>query len=266
MTRKTILLTGATGSVGTLIRPLLLPHYDLRLTGRGETGSTSRGETYQAGDLCDPAFVDKIVEGVDGVIHLAGLVAPAVSFEDTLGPNYRAVLLLLEALHRHAVRRLVFASSHHIIGMLPADRTWEDDAPIVPDSYYGLSKAFGEAACGMFALRYGIRTLVVRIGNADPQIVDGRRERIWTSGRDLTQLIVRGIEDPDLTYAVVNGVSSCTDPLLGLRSASPLGYLPDDRSADHHGPAFRPYSALTEEEGRGHVGGFFAKRELPKAT
>lgn len=266
MKRKTILLTGATGSVGKLIRPLLLARYDLRLTGRGEIGETSPGETYEVADLCDAAAVDRLVRGVDGVIHLAGLVAPGVSFTETLGPNYRAVLNVLEAMRSHGVNRHVFASSHHIIGMLPSDRAWETDAPVAPDSYYGLSKAFGEAACAMFAFRYGMRTLVVRIGNADPQIVDGRRERIWTSGRDLADLIACGLEDPDLTYAIVNGVSACDDPLLGLGAAEGLGYRPQDRSADHRASDFKPYAALSEEEGRGYVGGFFAKRDLPNAN
>jgi uronate dehydrogenase len=211
----------------------------------------------------EPDFALRLVYGMDGIVHLAGLVAPAVTFEQTLGPNYRAVLNLLEACRRKEVKRFVFASSHHIIGMLPADRAWDGDATIAPDSFYGLSKAFGEAACAMYATRFGIRTLVVRIGNADPAVADGRRERLWTSGRDLADLIEIGLTHPDLDYAIVNGVSRCDDALLATGTAAPFGYTPKDRSAAHRAIHFKPRASLTAQDGAGYVGGFFAVNELP---
>ncbi|WP_394890503.1 NAD-dependent epimerase/dehydratase family protein [Mesorhizobium sp. AaZ16] len=256
-------MTGATGSVGKLLRPLLRHSFDMRLTGRETILDLAEGEEFMAGDLVDPAFAQKTVEGMDGVIHLAGLVAPSVTFTQTLGPNYQAVLNLLEACRQQKVGRFVFASSHHIIGMLPADRPWDGDAPVAPDSFYGLSKAFGEAACAMYARRFGIQTLVVRIGNADPEIVDGRRERIWTSGRDLADLVTLGLTHPELDYAVVNGVSRCDDALLGFETAAPFGYEPKDSSAGNRASHFRSRETLTAQDGAAYVGGFFAVNELP---
>lgn len=263
MTRPKILMTGATGAVGKLLRPLLRERFEMRLSGRETILDLDDREEFIPGDLIDPAFCSALVEGVDGVIHMAGLVGPTLDFEATLGPNYRAVLNLLEACRKYGTKRFVFASSHHIIGMLPSDRAWDGDAPVAPDSFYGLSKAFGEAACAMYAKRFGIRTLVVRIGNADPEIVDGRRERIWTSGRDLADLVEIGLLHPDLEYAVVNGVSRCGDPLLGYGTAEPYGYAPRDSSEGHRAADFKPRESLTAGDGIEYVGGFFAVKDLP---
>ncbi|RUX21259.1 hypothetical protein EOA13_36970 [Mesorhizobium sp. M7A.F.Ca.US.011.01.1.1] len=93
-----------------------------------------------------------------------------------------------------------------------------------------MSKAFGEAACAMYALKFGIRTLVIRIGNADLAIVDGRRERIWISGADLVALVRQGMESRDLTYEIVNGVSNSEVPLLARRSTDQIEYEPVSHS------------------------------------
>jgi uronate dehydrogenase len=186
-----------------------------------------------------------------------------VSFEDTLNGNYRALLAMLEACRQEKVQRFVFASSHHIVGLLPSDRMYDEAAAPVPDGFYGLSKAFGEAACALYAHRFGIATLVVRIGNADPQIVDGRRERLWVSGRDLAQLITIGFTTPGLRYEVVHGVSQCPSPIFSNDAAERLGYRPADAAGDHHAPEFRALSELTEADGAAQVGGRFAADPLP---
>jgi uronate dehydrogenase len=148
--------------------------------------------------------------------------------------------------------------------MLPSNYTYNESAAPVPDSFYGLSKAFGEAACAMYAYRFGISTLVLRIGNADPQIVDGRRERLWISARDLAQLVKLGLTAPALQYEIANAVSNCPDPLLsGDTAAAKLGYQPQDYAVDHHAPAFRSLRDLTQQDGPGLVGGRFAADPLP---
>ena len=262
MTPKKILFTGAAGRVGQLLRPLLRARYAVRLCDLNDVGPLEPGEEFLQGNLADPAFAREAVAGTTGVVHLAGLVSPAVSFEDTLDPNYRAVLSLLEACRALSVKRFVFASSHHIVGLhRPGPLT--EQATVLPDGFYGLSKAFGEAACALYAQRFGIGSLVIRIGNADPRMSDGRRERMWISGRDLTQLIGIGLEHEPLDYEIVYGVSQCPDAIFPNEVATRLGYRPEDRAADHHAPNFRPMSALTPADGSDRVGGFFAEKELP---
>jgi uronate dehydrogenase len=256
-----ILVTGAAGKVGELLTPLLRESFALRLADIRAMPDAAEDEVVQ-GDLADPEIALKAVAGVAGVVHLAGLVASRVSFEDTLSGNYRALLSVLEACRAREVRRFVFASSHHILGLHPSDRVYDEASPILPDGFYGLSKAFGEAACAMYALRFGIATLVIRIGNADPQVVDARRERLWISGRDLCQLVRIGLSHENLRYEIVNGVSRCPSPLFSLESAERLGYRPNDYASAHHDPHFRPLADLTAADGYGHVGGRFAADPL----
>lgn len=262
MTKKRILLTGAAGRVGRLVRPLLQPSYALRLCDLAPLAPTADDDEIVRGDLADPAIAARAVEGVAGVVHLAGLVAAAVSFEDTLAPNYRAVLSLLEACRRGGVPRFVFASSHHIVGW-HAPATLPAAAPVAPDGFYGLSKAFGEAACALYARRFGIRTLIIRIGNADREVVDGRRERLWVSGRDLTQLIALGLEHAAVQCETVYGASNCPDPFFPNEEARRLGYRPQDHAAKHRAANFRPRAELGAADGAGHVGGQFAAADLP---
>lgn len=262
MTKKRILLTGAAGRVGRLVRPLLQEAYALRLCDVRPLESMEPDDELLPGDLADPQVARGAVTGVAAVVHLAGLVAPAVSFEDTLAPNYRAVLNLLEACRHAGVPRFVFASSHHIVGLHPP-ATLSASTPIAPDGFYGLSKVFGEAACALYARRFGIRTLIVRIGNADPEVLDGRRERLWVSARDLTQLFTIGIEHEALGCETVYGTSNCPDPFFPNDEARRLGYRPLDDAGTHHAIGFRPLSAMTPAEGANHVGGAFAASILP---
>jgi len=262
MSRKRLLLTGAAGRVGRLVRPHLQTAYALRLCDLAPLEPAAQDDEIVRGDLADPATAAGAVAGVAGVIHLAGLVAPAVSFEDTLAPNYRAVLSLLEACRQAGGPRFIFASSHHLVG-LHAPTPLTETSPVAPDGFYGLSKAFGEAACALYARRFGLRTLIVRIGNADPQVVDGRRERMWVSARDLAQLFTLGIEHPDVQCDTVYGTSNCPDPLFPNADALRLGYRPRDHASDHRAPHFRPLHAMTAADGAGYVGGPFAATPLP---
>lgn len=115
----------------------------------------------------------------------------------------------------------------------------------------------------MYAHRYGIRTLVVRIGNADPTVADARALRLWTSGRDMAQLFAIGATHPDLAYEVVYGVSICPEPIFVDPVATRLGYRPVDRAEAHLAPDFLPYDAMPARLGRDFVGGAYAVVDLP---
>jgi uronate dehydrogenase len=258
-----ILVTGAAGKIGQLLLPLLRHTYSLRLTDVRTIPLALPEDEVLEGDLADPELAMRAVAGVAGVVHLAGLVACDVSFEDTLNGNYRALLSILEACRAQEIRRFIFASSHHILGLHTSDRIYDEASRLAPDGFYGLSKAFGEAACAMYALRYGISTLVIRIGNADPKVADARRERLWISGRDLCQLVTIGLTHERLTYEIVNGVSHSPSPLFSLDSAARLGYDPQDDSRHHRAPDFRSSGDLTEADGYSYAGGRFAVDPLP---
>lgn len=263
----TLLITGAAGQVGSALRPLLREHYDLRLFDRREPADPSglaANEQVVTGDLCDAACVARAVEGVDAILHLACAHGPAIRFDDTVQPNYHATLYLLEAAQRHGVKRFVFASSHHVLGQYRGDAAERfDDLPPAPDSYYGLSKVFGEAACAAYALRGGPAAFVIRIGNADARVADARRLRMWVSTRDLAQLVRIGLEHPGVRNEVVYGVSESPHPMFANTRARALGYRPQDNAQDFMAPDFLDHGAMhPDASGRDHVGGVYAASAL----
>ncbi|PPC78883.1 NAD(P)-dependent oxidoreductase [Pokkaliibacter plantistimulans] len=260
----TLLITGAAGIVGTALRPLLRPHYHLRLLDYRPVEALAEGETALLGNLTDPALVQQAVEGVDGIVHLACAHGPQISFQRTVEPNYHATLYLLEAAQRCGVQRFVFTSSHHVLGQYRSDSAeFFDDMPVAPDSYYAMSKVFGEGACTAFAERYGMATFVIRIGNADPQVSDARRLRMWTSARDLAQLVRIGLEHPAVRHDIVYGVSESPQPLFHNQRARALGYQPQDNAADHLAAGYLSYEAMSaSDSGRDYVGGAYAGTPL----
>ncbi|UOP10276.1 NAD-dependent epimerase/dehydratase family protein [Pseudomonas palleroniana] len=256
----TLLITGAAGIVGTALRPFLRQRYALRLLDRKPVEGLVAGETAVVGDLTAPACVQQAVNGVDGILHLACAHGTDIEFISTIEPNYHATLYLLEAALQHGVKRFVFASSHHVLGLHRSDAAeYFDDMPVAPDSYYALSKVFGEAACAMTSQRSDLATFIVRIGNADPKVSDARRLRMWTSARDLAQLLLIGLEHPDVHQDIVYGVSESPNPLFHNRRARALGYTPQDNAGEHLAEHYLPYEAMAPEgSGRDHVGGAYA--------
>lgn len=258
-----LLVTGAAGRVGRLLRPVLAERYALRLLDLADPGASAQEEAI-LGDLADPAMARRAVAGAAGVLHLAGLVGPDFGFEATLRPNYLGLVTLLEACRAARCPRFVFASSHHVVGLhAAADAPFDAAAPLAPDGFYGLSKAFGEAACSLYARRFAMPTLIIRIGNADPEVADARRARMWVSARDLAALVDIGMTAQGLACETVYGVSRASDPLFADAAAARLGYRPRDDSRDHHAAGFRPSAALGPADGADRVGGFFATRPLP---
>jgi uronate dehydrogenase len=140
---------------------------------------------------------------------------------------------LFEAARRKDVTRVVFASSNHAVGFYRRNRRIGTEAPVRPDSRYGVSKAFGEALAALYADKYGLRVLCIRIGNVTDRPADVRRLSIWVSPDDLVQLIRIGLEHPALTYEVVYGASDNARSWWDNAAAFRLGYKPTGRAEDH---------------------------------
>ncbi len=228
-----VLLTGAAGGIGTHLRKLLKGLYrELRLSDVGVPKDLRKDETFVAADLADMAAVEKVVDGIDGIIHLGG-----VSIEKPWDMIHRANIVgcynLFEAARRHGVKRVVFASSNHAMGFYRRRRKVGTDALVRPDSRYGVSKAFGEALGALYADKYGLRVLCIRIGNLAEKPVDLRRMSIWISPDDLVQLIRIGLEHPDVRYDVVYGASDNARSWWDNAAAFRLGYRPTGRAEEH---------------------------------
>lgn len=228
-----VLLTGAAGGIGTRLRTLLKGAYrELRLSDVSVPKNLGKDESFAPADLADMAAVEKIVKGVDGIIHLGG-VSIEKPWEMIHPANIVGCYNLFEAARRHGVKRVVFASSNHVMGFYRRRRKVGTDALVRPDSRYGVSKAFGEALGAFYADKYGLRVLCIRIGNFADKPVDLRRMSIWISPDDLVQLIRIGLEHPDVCYDVVYGASDNARSWWDNAAAFRLGYKPTGRAEEH---------------------------------
>ena len=180
--------------------------YRLRLTDVRTPPALGEDEEFVEVDLRDLGAVQGVVEGVDAVVHLGG-IASEDTWEAIRDVNIDGTYNVFESARRSGVKRVVYASSVHAVGFYPRSRTIDSDVTVLPDSRYGVSKAFGEALGALYANKYGLQVMAVRIGNAYPEPIDERRLSIWTSHRDLAQLIGIGLDHPGLRFEIAYGVS-----------------------------------------------------------
>jgi uronate dehydrogenase len=260
---QTVLITGAAGSVGSRLRRLLKGVYPrIRLSDIRTPKDLAPGEEFMAADLSDMAAVEKIVEGVQGIVHLGGFSVEG-PWETILNANIVGCYNLFEAARRKKVERVVFASSNHAVGFYPRQRRIGVGEPVRPDSRYGVSKAFGEAVGALYAFKHGLRVTCIRIGNVDDAPVDRRRLSIWLKPEDLVQLIRIGLEHPELRHEIFYGVSDNDRGFWDNSAAFRYGYRPEGRSEDHRDAALAAQTKLPPDPvGDWYEGGPFCSDEF----
>ena len=226
-----LLLTGAAGGLGQVLRERLKPFADvLRLSDIASLApAADAGEELVACNLADKQAVDALVAGCDAIVHLGG-VSVERPFEEILEANIKGVFHIYEAARRHGVKRVVFASSNHVIGFYRQDEPIDATALRRPDGYYGLSKSFGEDMAQFYFDRHGIETVSIRIGSSFPAPANRRMMKTWLSYRDLTSLIETSLFTPKVGHTVVYGMSDNVGVWWDNRAAAHLGYVPQDSS------------------------------------
>lgn len=257
-----VLLTGASGGIGRRLRNLLKPHCtELILSDRVASTDLRPDERFVPADLSKMDEVNAAVGNVDAIVHLGGHSVEG-SWETILQANIIGAYNLFEAARLAGVRRIIFASSNHVMGFYPRAQTVGTDALLLPDSRYGVSKAFGEALGAMYAHKYGMGVLCIRIGNVDDRPVDERRLAIWLDSQDLVALIRIGLEREDLAYEVVYGMSDNARAWWDNARARELGYAPTGRSEDHVAAALAAQALLPPDPvGDQYQGGAFCSAE-----
>jgi uronate dehydrogenase len=184
------------------------------------------------GDLRDAAVADRLLEGVDVLIHLAG-----TSVERPLPEIIQNNLVGLEAVYegarRQGVKRIVFASSNHVFGMYSVNDKLTLDAPFRPDGFYGLSKAWGEALARMYWDKHGIEGIMLRIGSILERPTEFRHLSTWFGYQDVLQCMMRCIEAPEVGYLRVWGVSNNKRSYWTPVGSERLGFHPVQNSEDY---------------------------------
>jgi uronate dehydrogenase len=226
-----ILLTGAAGALGKVLRTGLKPHARvLRLSDREAMDPARPGEEVGPCELADGGAVMALLEGVDAVAHFGGISVES-KFEPIMQSNILGVFNLYEAARRHGVRRIAFASSNHVTGYYRQDEVIDADAPMRPDGLYGVSKCFGENLSRFYFDRHGIETVCLRIGSSFPAPKDRRMLATYLSYGDLVELVRCALFAPQVGHTVIFGVSDNSRRWWDNRRAAHLGFVPRD-SAD----------------------------------
>ena len=269
---RTVLLTGAAGGVGSFLRASLPAEYgyDLRLFDQAPIEGEPEAIT---APLSDTAALRKAAEGVDAIVHLAGISVEA-PFADILGANIEGTYNLYEAARAAGVRRVVFASSNHAVGFTERPEGAPESGATVPvetrlrpDTYYGLSKCFGENLASLYADKHGIETVSIRIGScfAKPRTV--RMLDTWLSPADCHRLIHASItaELPAHSHGhhVVYGISANTRAWWSLDSAREIGFEPQDDSEVFAAEVIAELGELTPEDPEyRYFGGAFTQQQV----
>jgi uronate dehydrogenase len=230
---KTVLITGATGDVGTHLSRELAGKYKLRLSDKRPM-KAPKGQTFVKADISKMADALRITKGVDAIVHLGGYSVEG-PWEGILSANLIGCYNVFEAARRAGVKRVVFASSNHAVGFHRRDRMIDDAVAPRPDSRYGVSKVFGEALGRMYADKHGMSVACMRIGSFRPDDAPTAPRHLftWISHRDMVQLAKRCIDTPDYHFVIVYGVSGNARNRWDNANVRRLGYAPQDDAELH---------------------------------
>ncbi len=263
---KTLAITGAAGVVGTGLRAQLLARgYSLVLLDLLPIPDCAANERAVQLDITDQAALTEQLRGCDALLHLAACTSDA-PWPEQVRLSVQGCISAFDAARAAGLRRVVYASSHHVVGLHPRPPlgpVLDVTAPLRPDSRYGVGKAFGESIATLYACKYDMQVLMMRIGNANSEPLDRRRMGNWISWRDLAQLVSIGVEHPDLMCSTVYAISDTTERHYDNRAAYALGYRPQDgtAAAEHEerilrtDPVPAPGSAAAFEAGELTLGG-----------
>lgn len=226
-----ILLTGAAGGLGSVLRRGIASYTSrLRLSDRNLLAVSSSKEEVVVCDLADGEAVMELTRDVSMVIHMAGAVGGQLPFDDVLQANCLGFHNLYEGCRLNGVKRVIWGSSNHAIGFYP--RTQRIDASVTPrpDSFYGVSKVFGEAMAQYYWDKFGLESVSLRIGSCFPKPTDRRMLSTWLSYPDFVHLIECCLKAPRVEHTIVYGVSHNDSLLWDNRMAAHLGYRPKDNA------------------------------------
>jgi uronate dehydrogenase len=224
-----VVVTGAAGLVGSMLRPRLArPGRTLRLLDIAPVAAGPGEEAIRA-SVTDLDAMTAACRGADAVIHLAGIPGES-SWEAILETNINGGYVAFEAARRAGTPRVVFASSNHAVGFTPRSAfPVPDYAFPAPDTYYGVSKAAVEALAAMYCRRYGLDAICLRILSCFPRPANVRMLSTWLSPDDAGRLFEACLTVARPGFRVAFGVSANTrGGWVSLAEARALGYEPRD--------------------------------------
>jgi UDP-glucose 4-epimerase len=234
------LVTGGAGFIGShLVESLVRQGRRVRVLDDLSTGLRANlahvdpAPEILEGDVADAALVQRAVQGVDVVFHLAALASVQRSVEapaDTHRVCASGTLHVLDAARRASVRRVVYAASSSAYG-IPAGDVQKESDPLAPLSPYAAAKLAGEMYAQSFTTAFGLETVRLRFfnifgprqradspysgvialfaaalgaGRAPTIYGDGLQSRDFTFVTDVVQALTLAAERPGVSGRVYN--------------------------------------------------------------
>ncbi len=229
----TILLTGAAGDLGGVLRKGLKPlAKTLRLADVTPIEDAGEGEEVRTFDLADIAATMAACEGVDAIVHFGG-ASRERPWETILDATIRGSYHLYEGARKHGVGRIVYASSVHAIGFHPLHARIDAETPVRPDSLYGVSKCFVESLSSLYWDKFGIETACLRIFSSFQEPADRRMLWSWLSYEDCVRLVSAALTAPHVGHSIAFGLSDNRVKPVDDSKAGHLGYIARDSAEPH---------------------------------
>lgn len=259
-----ILLTGAAGRLGTELRKTLGPlAAKVRLGARSPIADLADHEEQVVFDLDDMEATIEATRGCDAILHFGGasLESP---WQTILDANIRGSYHIYEGARRHGVKRILYASSVHAIGYHEIEAQIGVDAPVRPDSLYGVSKNFVESLSRLYWDKFGIETACLRIFSSFPEPKDRRMLWSYLSFADCARLVEAALTAPRVGHTISFGLSDNKVKAVDNRGAGHLGYVAQDSSEPFRAaveaatPALDPNSPSVK-----YLGGWFCELGHP---
>lgn len=237
--RERILITGSRGKIGLAITPSLKEIYDVvELDTKIEDPDNNKLFTTNIADFKSLEEVFKKAGPFSAITHLAGNANDKAPWHEIVEPNILGVINIYECARNYGVKRVIFASSTHIMGSYegypqtqPLGRLMTVMDPTRPDGPYGSSKEFGESVARQYYYLHGIESICIRIGSltANDKPVPPY-DRVWLSHKDAAQLFRKALES-NIQFGIYYSTSDNTDlPYDMAPTKSDLGYSPQDRN------------------------------------
>lgn len=235
-----ILITGATGVIGSKLVPALEGEHELRLLSRRDFPGDSR---WRRVDMTDIDQVCDAADWMDMAIHLAIATGREGDYEDDafnrqrMDINVKGTYNLFEAARRHRLKRVIYTSSLTVVWGYPPPQWVDGNAPAKPIGTYALTKYMGEKIAEYYADLHGISALCLRIPKPfdidDPKLVNSSILPQWIAFPDLIRAYELALTAPDIGFEIVTLVGESSRRRWDLsRAKKVLGYRPRYRLED----------------------------------
>jgi len=247
--KKRVLITGAAGRIGTMVREALQADYDLRLLDLKPV----EGHDSIVADTTDYDAYRPVFEGIDIVVDLANDPNGSLSWERAYANNIPSTYNCLRAAQEAGVKRVVYTSSNRASEGYEHDEPYASicrgdytglkpggfplvttSMPVRPSGPYGIGKCLGEAAARYFSDYYGLSCVCLRLGTVhgsdQPRAV--RQFATLLAPDDLKRLYACAVAAPDsLRFGTYFGVSSNDWRFWDISDAArDLGYHPQENA------------------------------------